>query len=117
MNRSIWICLAVFFLLLSNARADYFLSQEAVNHQLAIAQLAQAKDEMVVTLTGTIVRQVKHEHYELQDSTGKIMVEIDEKLATQEQLKSGTQIRIVGEVDTHRHKPMDIDVIRIELLS
>ncbi len=43
-------------------------------------------------------------------------VEIDDDLATPSQLKPGTKIRIMGEVDTHRYKPTDIDVAKIEIL-
>ncbi len=55
--------------------------------------------------------------YQLQDQTGIIHVEIDHDLATPAQLLNpGKKVRVVGEVDTHRYKPTDIDVVEIEIL-
>lgn len=81
-----------------------------------MAQAIKAKDETAVTLIGKITRHIKSDHYEFKDSTGTINIEIDDDLVTPSQLKPGTKVRIMGEVDTHRYKPTDIDVAKIEIL-
>lgn len=89
----------------------------AAKHQVTAAQAAKAKDETAVTLTGTIVRQIKHEHYELQDASGKIGIEVDDDIANAKQLKVGTKVKVMGEVDTHRYKPTDVEVVKIEIIK
>lgn len=95
---------------------DQVIIQEAAKNNITVAQALRANDEVAVTLTGTIVGQTKHEHYELKDSTGTIGIEVDDDLIDLKQLKSGTQVKVVGEVDTHRYKPTDIEVVKIEII-
>ena len=95
---------------------DQVIIQEAAKNNITVAQALRANDEVAVTLTGTIVGQTKHEHYELKDSTGTIGIEVDDDLIDLKQLKSGTQAKVVGEVDTHRYKPTDIEVVKIEII-
>ena len=71
-------------------------------------------DETGVTLTGTIVKHIAGDHYELKDKTGSIVIDVDDDLANGWQLKVGDKVRIVGEVDTHRIKPTEIEVLQIE---
>ncbi|SPL71847.1 NirD/YgiW/YdeI family stress tolerance protein [Acinetobacter stercoris] len=98
------------------AKEDHQIIAEAENNHITIAEAKKTVDETAVTLTGDIVRQTKKEHYELKDTTGSIIVEIDDDLATPAQLKPGTQIRVIGEVDSHRHRPTDIDVVKLEFI-
>ncbi|MEN8291896.1 NirD/YgiW/YdeI family stress tolerance protein [Acinetobacter radioresistens] len=95
---------------------DQKLINAAIKNKVTVAQAIKAKDETAVTLTGKITRHIKSDHYEFKDSTGTINVEIDDDLATPSQLKPSTKVRIMGEVDTHRYKPTDIDVAKIEIL-
>lgn len=94
---------------------DQKLINAAIKNKVTVAQAIKAKDETAVTLTGKITRHIKSDYYEFKDSTGTINVEIDD-LATPSQLKPGTKVCIMGEVDTHRYKPTDIDVAKIEIL-
>ena len=96
---------------------DHVIIQEAAKNNITIGQAIRANDETAVTLTGTIVRQIKHEHYELKDSTGTIGIEVDDDLIDLKKLKPGTKVKVVGEVDTHRYKPTDIEVVKIEIIQ
>lgn len=88
----------------------------AANNITTIAQALKSSDDTAVTVTGTIVRQVKHDHYELKDKTGTIVVDIDDDIASPAQLKPGTKVRVIGEIDTHRHRAADIDAVKVEFL-
>ena len=44
-------------------------------------------------------------------------MEVDDKLASINQLKAGTKVKVYGEVDTHREKATDIEVYKIEILK
>ncbi|MDY5303422.1 MAG: NirD/YgiW/YdeI family stress tolerance protein, partial [Campylobacter sp.] len=43
-----------------------------------VAGALKARDDTMVTLKGNIIRQVAHEKYEFKDSTGVMIVEIDD---------------------------------------
>lgn len=96
---------------------DHVIIEEAAKNNITIAQALRANDETAVTLSGTIVSQIRHEHYELKDTTGTIAIEVDDDIATADQLKGGTQVKVLGEVDTHRYKPTDIDVVKVEIIK
>lgn len=98
-------------------KSDQTIIVEASKNKTSVAEAIKAADATPVNVTGTIVRHIKDDHFELKDNTGSIHVEIDEELATVQQLKAGTQVKIYGEVDTHREKPTDIEVLKIELLK
>ena len=95
---------------------DQRIAAAAAKNAVTVAQAAKAADETAVSVTGTIVREVKHEHYILKDKSGTITVDIDHKLASPAQLKPGTKVRVYGEVDTHRAKPTDIDAVKVDIL-
>ena len=93
---------------------DHVLVQEAAKNVVTVSQVAKLADETGVTLTGQISKHLQSDHYEFKDSSGTINVEIDDDLWRQAGLKVGDHVRLVGEVDTHRYKPTDIEVIKIE---
>ncbi|MCI3208368.1 MULTISPECIES: NirD/YgiW/YdeI family stress tolerance protein [Pandoraea] len=85
---------------------------------VTVEQALKAPKDMEAVIEGHIVNQLKHEHYTFKDASGTIEVEIDDKyLPTGRQITDKTLIRIIGEVDTHRMKPNDIDVKRIEFVE
>ncbi|WP_436899085.1 NirD/YgiW/YdeI family stress tolerance protein [Acinetobacter gyllenbergii] len=93
---------------------DHVLLQEAAKNVVTVSQVAKLADETGVTLTGQISKNLQSDHYEFKDSSGSISVEIDDDIWRQAGLKVGDHVRLVGEVDTHRYKPTDIEVIKIE---
>ncbi|WP_296280329.1 NirD/YgiW/YdeI family stress tolerance protein [uncultured Acinetobacter sp.] len=96
---------------------DHGFLEEAAKNNITIVQALRANDETAITLQGEIVRLIKHEHYELKDTTGSMTIEVDDELATAEQLKAGTVVKVAGEIDTHRYKPTDIEVVKIEIIK
>jgi uncharacterized protein (TIGR00156 family) len=52
-------------------------------NNITIVQALRANDETAVTLQGHIVGQIKHEHYELKDTTGSMAIEVDDDLRQQ----------------------------------
>lgn len=120
MKKTPFILTALLLGLTSNvwaAKSDQTIIAEASKNKISVAEAMKAADATPVNVTGVIVRHIKDDHFELKDNTGSIHVEIDEELATVQQLKAGTQIKIYGEVDTHREKPTDIEALKIELLK
>ncbi|NAR98617.1 NirD/YgiW/YdeI family stress tolerance protein [Acinetobacter haemolyticus] len=93
---------------------DHVLIQEAAQNIVTVSQVAQLSDETGVTLTGQITKHLHSDHYEFKDRTGTISIEVDDDIWRKAGLKVGDHVRLVGEVDTHRYKPTDIEVIKIE---
>ncbi|TVT78914.1 MULTISPECIES: NirD/YgiW/YdeI family stress tolerance protein [Acinetobacter] len=93
---------------------DHVLLQEAAKNVVTVSQVAKLADETGVTLTGQITKHLQSDHYEFKDRSGAISVEIDDDLWRQAGLKVSDHVRLVGEVDTHRYKATDIEVIKIE---
>ncbi|ENX44246.1 MULTISPECIES: NirD/YgiW/YdeI family stress tolerance protein [unclassified Acinetobacter] len=93
---------------------DHVIVQEAAKNVVTVSQVAKLKDETGVTLTGQITKHLQSDHYEFKDQSGTIGVEIDDDIWRQAGIKVGDHVRLVGEVDTHRYKPTDIEVIKIE---
>lgn len=96
---------------------DHLIVQEAAKNVVNVQQIAKLKDEAGVTLTGQITKHIKSDHYEFKDTTGIINLEIDDDLWRAAGLKVGDYVRAVGEVDTHRYKPTDIEVVKIEKIQ
>ena len=99
------------------AKTDQALLKEAAKNPVTVAKAKTLKDETGVSLTGSIVRHVAGDEFEFKDATGSIMLDIDDDLWQPMQLKAGDRIRVMGEVDTHRSKATDIEVIKIERLK
>ncbi|EPF74770.1 DNA-binding protein [Acinetobacter gyllenbergii] len=118
MKKMLLGCVIVVFTSLSTltwaGKDDHVLLQEAAKNVVSVSQVAKLADETGITLTGQISKHLQSDHYEFKDSSGSIGVEIDDDLWRQAGLKVGDHVRLVGEVDTHRYKPTDIEVIKIE---
>ena len=96
---------------------DHVIIQEAVNNHVQVAQAIKLADETAVTLTGTLVKQIDAEKFELKDATGTILLEIDDDISRATPIKVGDKVKVVGEVDTHSYKPTDIEVVLLEKIA
>lgn len=93
---------------------DHVVLAQAVHNKVSVAEAKKLPDATAVTLTGTVLKHLNQEHYEFSDGTGLILLEIDDDLWKPAGLKLGDRVNVVGEVDTHRYKPTDIEVVKIE---
>ncbi|MQW92602.1 NirD/YgiW/YdeI family stress tolerance protein [Acinetobacter wanghuae] len=119
MSKTLWASVALSAAMLTPtawAKTDSAVLKEAKANVVTIAQAKKLKDETGVTLVGQIVRQATadSDDFELKDKTGSIIIDVDDDLWKPLALKAGDKVRVLGEVDTHRAKPTDIDVIHIE---
>ncbi|AMM29908.1 MULTISPECIES: NirD/YgiW/YdeI family stress tolerance protein [Acinetobacter] len=117
MKKILLTALAGFALLGSSAvmaKPDAALLKEATKNVVTVSKVKTLADESGVTLTGTIVKHIAGDHFELKDATGSIIIDIDDDLWKPLELKAGDKVRVVGEVDKHRVKPTDIEVFQIE---
>lgn len=75
-----------------------------------VAGALKAWDDTMVTLKGNIIRQVAHEKYEFKDSTGVIIVEIDDDKWYGLSVGPNDVVEIYGEVDSEIYRKNEIDV-------
>lgn len=78
---------------------------------------ADPKDEAKVTLEGRLNRKTGDETYMFSDTTGEILVEIDDDDFPSQPVSEKTVVRIEGEVDTHLLKDVDVDVDRMTVVQ
>lgn len=82
-----------------------------------VAGALKAWDDTMVTLKGNIIRQVAHEKYEFKDSTGVMIVEIDDDKWNGLSVGPNDVVEIYGEVDSEIYRKNEIDVKFIKKLN
>lgn len=108
---SLLLCSAAAF-----ADVDQKLIQKAEKNPVSVKQVKQLRDETPVSLSGEIFKHLNKDHYEFKDSTGIMLLDIDEDVLDAAKVKIGDRVKVWGEVDTHSYKPTNIDVEKLEKL-
>lgn len=78
--------------------------------------LDSGKDDQLATLEGYIVQQVKHEKYMFRDSTGEMLVEIDDEVFKVQRVDPKTKVRIDGELERDFMEKDKVDVYNLTIL-
>ena len=83
-----------------------------------VAQALQAADNASCVLTGNIVEKItgKSDKYVFKDSTGSVIVEIDNKIFAGRDVGPAHKVRLQGEVDKELTRPNQVDVKMLEIL-
>lgn len=73
----------------------------------------------MVLLDGNITSKIKADgdKYTFRDSTGEIVVEIDDKVFAGSAVTPSTRVRLTGEVDTHIVGNKTVDVKRLDVID
>lgn len=120
MKKALWMMIGLGLLSSSVwAKSDQALMAEAKRNVVTVAQAHKLPDQSGVSLNGQIVKQLapQSDKFELKDKTGSIVVDVDDDDWKRLKLKAGDKVQVLGEVDIHRNKPTDIDVIQIQKLK
>ena len=99
------------------AQSNAELMAAAEKNSVKVEKIKTLKDETAVSLTGTLVKHLNQDHYEFDDGTGMILLEIDDDDWKASGVKMGDRVHVLGEVDTHRYKPTDIEVLKISKIQ
>lgn len=78
--------------------------------------LKNGVEDQRVTLEGTVVQQIRHEHFMFRDSTGDLEIEVDDELLRLYGDIVNQSVRIHGKVDKE-HNRMTVDVKTLEVLK
>ncbi|MCM1512653.1 MAG: NirD/YgiW/YdeI family stress tolerance protein [Oxalobacter formigenes] len=105
--------------LFGQAQAQY--TGPGQNTAAAITTVAgimkNAADDQEVTLRGRITKKLKKEHYEFQDNTGTVRMEIDDKHFHNIRVTDKTLVEVYGEVEKDFARPLEIDVKRLTVIK
>lgn len=101
----------------SSAQPGGFKGPGAAAAADTVAKALEARDESPVVLEGRILSAgPEDEEYVFQDSTGKIVVEIDDDLFHGRTVTPENTVRIWGEVDTKFGRDSEIEVDQFEIV-
>ena len=81
------------------------------------AQVRQARDDAPCTLDGFIVERIGKEKYTFEDASGRVTVEIDDRVFGGARVTPRTRVRLVGEVEDEDFAPNKVDVRYLEVLN
>ncbi|HFD6683193.1 TPA: YgiW/YdeI family stress tolerance OB fold protein [Providencia alcalifaciens] len=81
-----------------------------------VAQVKTLPDDAWVSLEGNIVKQVGKELYEFKDSTGSIVVDIDDRRWRGQVVTPETKVRLDGEIDKEWME-LEVDVKRVTIIN
>ena len=102
----------------ASVQSGSFKGPGAVTAVDTVAKALEASDESPVVLEGRILSAAKeHEEYVFQDSTGKIIIELDDDLFHGRTVTPENTIRIWGEVDTKLGRDSEVEVDRFEIVK
>ena len=73
-------------------------------------------DDQDVRLQGQLLRKTGDETYVFSDGTGEILVDIDDDDFPSQAIDDKTRVELLGEVDTGRTRPPEIDVDHVKVL-
>ena len=84
-----------------------------------VAQALNAPDDAYCVLEGNIIARAPrhHEKYIFQDATGKMTVEIDDKIFAGRKVTPQDKVRLHGEIDLKRRGDRELDVDVLEVLK
>ena len=81
------------------------------------AQVRDALDDTPCTLEGRIFERIGGDKYTFEDASGKVIVEIDDKVFHGNTVTPETRVRLVGEVERKKHgRPNEVDVRYLEIV-
>jgi len=91
------------------------LSALAATKTVTVKEAKTLRDDTRVVLTGKIVsRAGDDDHYWLQDSTGKIRIDVDDDDWEDNHVAIGKKVRVVGDVDKNDGRTeIEVDHIRV----
>jgi len=89
-------------------------SSAFAREEVTVAKAKTMRDDRHVSLTGTITGRADDDHYWLQDSTGRIRIDVDDD--DDDRYLTGKKVRVSGEIDRDDGRT-EIDVDHVYILK
>ena len=98
--------------------AAQYVGPSSATQQKQVSDILQNPvDDEDVTLQGHLLRKLSDEKYVFSDGTAEIVAEIDDDDFPREPIDEKTKVELVGEVDTSRRRPPEIDVDSLRIVQ
>src|SRR5690554_8146802 len=98
--------------------AQYVGPSSNTSQQKQVSEiLKNPVDDEDVTLQGHLLRKLSDEKYVFSDGSAEIVAEIDDDDFPGQPVDETTKVELVGEVDTSRRRPPEIDVDSVRIVQ
>lgn len=94
-----------------------YVSSGTAGNVVTAQQAAALPDEARVVLQGRITQHLHGGRYMFEDASGTIVLDVDDDAWMGQNITPEMNIEIQGEIDTHRLKPVEVDVDVIRILK
>lgn len=103
----------------ANHQANQPVNQSAIapTQVTSVAAAKQLKDDTQVRLEGQVIRALGKEKYEFRDSTGTIIVDIDDKHWNGKPVNRTAKVVLVGEIDRELGGKVEVDIDEVHIGS
>lgn len=103
----------------ANHSASQPVNQSAIapTQVTSVAAAKQLKDDTQVRLEGQVIRALGKEKYEFRDSTGTIIVDIDDKHWNGKPVNRTAKVVLVGEIDRELGGKVEVDIDEVHIGS
>lgn len=82
-----------------------------------VAAAKQLKDDSQVRLEGQVIRALGKEKYEFRDSTGTIIVDIDDKDWNGKPVTRNANLVLIGEIDRELGGKVEVDIDEVQIAT
>ncbi|MCQ9616691.1 NirD/YgiW/YdeI family stress tolerance protein [Paenalcaligenes niemegkensis] len=89
----------------------------AIGGSSVAAILENPVDDQDVRLEGNLLRRTGHDKYVFSDGTGEIIAEIKDKHFAGQKVDEKMKVELIGEVDTSRIHPPEIEVESLRVIK
>ena len=104
--------------LLAMPVAAQYVGPNSTPQQKQVAEILKNPiDDEDVTIQGHLLRKLRDEKYVFSDGSGEIVAEIDDDDFPGQPIDEKTKVELVGEVDTSRRRPPEIDVDTVRIVQ
>src|SRR5690554_8018159 len=98
--------------------AAQYAGPSSASQQKQVAEILKSPvDDEDVTIQGHLLRKLGDEKYMFSDGSGEIVAEIDDDDFPREPVDEASKVELVGEVDTSRRRPPELDVDNVRIVK
>jgi len=115
--KSTFVFVVMLFFLDSNAVVFNPKNQKKIQYQSIKEIVANPEDKAEVQLKGRITKKLYEEKYLFEDSTGEVVVEIDDKRFPLQEVTENTVLAILGDIKAKSGREPEVEGFLVRVLQ